>query len=138
MEYSFSRNDIGQPVAELNMEAEAFAHWLNIEMSTANFVELSKISEAIEQLFNAQIWQFECTGREFHLELNREQACVSANAVLQQNDDFELSGEDEFDSEIEEYEQELAVTSSGLVASCGLEDFQQLLLAWIRFLQSEL
>ena len=136
MEYSFTHNDIGEPVAQLNMEAEAFGHWLNIEMSGADASALAKVVGAVEQLSTADIYQFECSGREFHLELSRHQARVSANALLEETpndvhpeDDKPLDGWD-----VNDYD-ELAITSSGLVGSCGLEDFEQLITAWREFLQ---
>ncbi|GEM_PF-431784 len=142
MEYSFSRNDLGRPVAQLNMEAEAFSHWLNIEMSSGNTADLHKIAVAVAQLLAGQLWQFEFEGREFHLQLNRQQANISANTVLQQRleseqqDDFGLEyQDDDYEDEYSDEYQELTETESGLVSSCGLEDFQQLLMAWISYLE---
>jgi uncharacterized protein YacL (UPF0231 family) len=142
VEYSFTRNDIGQPVARLNMEGEAFAHWLNIEMSSKHsHTQLAKIALAVEHLLVGTQWQYECEGREFFLELTRDQAIVKANAVIEQADEL-TSEQDDYDfssDEADEYpedEQDLHVSESGLVASCGLEDFQQLLAAWIRYLQT--
>ncbi|MCJ8339463.1 MAG: YacL family protein [Pseudomonadales bacterium] len=142
MEYSFSRNDIDQPVARLNMEAEAFSHWLNIEMCSDNTADLQKIALAVAQLLAGQLWQFEFEGREFHLQLSRQQASISANTVLQQRleaeqqDDFGCqSQDDDLDDEYSDEYQELSETESGLVSSCGLEDFQLLLMAWISYVE---
>ncbi|MEH6444312.1 MAG: YacL family protein [Oceanospirillaceae bacterium] len=139
MEYSFTRNDIGQPVARLNMEGEAFAHWLNIEMSSKHsHTQLAKVALAVEQLLVGSQWQYECEGREFFLELTRDQAIVKANAVIEQADEL-TSEQDDYEFSSDEYaedEQDFHVSESGLVASCGLEDFQQLLAAWIRYLQT--
>jgi uncharacterized protein YacL (UPF0231 family) len=146
VEYSFTRNDIGQPVARLNMEGEAFAHWLNIEMSSKHsHTQLAKIALAVENLLVGTQWQYECEGREFFLELTRDQAIVKANAVIEQADELTIEQDDydfsidEADGYVDDYgegEQDLHVSESGLVASCGLEDFQQLLAAWIRYLQT--
>ena len=114
MEYSFSRNDIGRPVAQLNMEAEAFSHWLNIEMSSGNTADLHKIAVAVAQLLAGQLWQFELEGREFYLQLNRQQASISANTVLQQRLESEQQvdftskdQDDDFDDEYSDDYQEL-------------------------------
>ena len=138
MEYSFVRNDLNYPVARLNMEAEAFAHWLNIEMSRANDAQLQKIAIAVTELLQGRGWQFEFEGREFHLELNRQQALVSANRILEQQanmdqeeHEFDEQYDDEFSDEYQE--SELSDGAAGLVASCGLEDFKVLLLAWIDY-----
>jgi len=130
MEYSFTRNDFDDPVAKLNMEAEAFGHWLNIEMSRANDVELQKIAASVAELLKGLGWQHEFAGREFHLEIDRQQVTVSANALLEQR----ITENPEFDEEFsDDEEDELSDGAAGLVASCGLEDFQILLLAWIEY-----
>ena len=89
-----------------------------------------------------QLWEFEFEGREFHLQLNRLQASISANTVLQQRleaeqqDDFGCqSQDDDLDDEFSDEYQELSETESGLVSSCGLEDFQLLLMAWISYVE---
>jgi len=133
MEYSFVRNDLNYPVARLNMEAEAFGHWLNIEMSRTNDAQLQKIAIAVAELLQGRGWQYEFAGREFHLELNRQQAIVSSNAILEQreSEDIEEQYDDEFSDDYEE--SELTDGAAGLTASCGLEDFNILVLAWIEY-----
>ena len=72
-------------------------------------------------------------GENFHLELNRQQAIVSANAILEQRESEEIDEQydDEFSDEYEE--SELSDGAAGLTASCGLEDFNILILAWIEY-----
>ncbi|NRA19297.1 MAG: YacL family protein [Oceanospirillaceae bacterium] len=145
MEYRFTRNDLDQPVARLNMEAEAFSHWLNIEMGSTNLVTLKRLATAVSELLAGKRWQYELEGREFFLELSRVQATVSANSVLQQRSqaEGEPTAIDELD-EYDEYEADFSdefdeggyqETDSGLVASCGLDDFQTLLRAWVAYLE---
>ncbi|NQZ32744.1 MAG: YacL family protein [Oceanospirillaceae bacterium] len=146
MEYRFTRNDLDQPVARLNMEAEAFSHWLNIEMGSSNLVALKKLATAISELLAGKLWQYDLEGREFYLELSRVQATVSANSVLQQRAQAEGEPDEQSDvDEYDEYESEFSdefdeggyqETDSGLVASCGLEDFETLILAWIVYLEN--
>jgi uncharacterized protein YacL (UPF0231 family) len=142
VEYSFSMSDINRPQARLNMEAEAFGHWLSIEMASHSEVALENLALAIIQLRQGQFYEFEYQGREFLMHLNREQAVVTANTVLQNSpeqlyhqesslDDAEYSFEDSDDGS--DY---INDNSSGLTASCGLEDFQRLLNAWISYLKS--
>lgn len=145
MEYRFTRNDIDQPVARLNMEAEAFSHWLNIEMGNTNLVALKTLANAVSELLAGKLWQYELEGREFYLELSRVQATVSANSVLQHRAQAEgepgaLDDQEEYDEYESEFSDEFdeggyQETDSGLVASCGLEDFQTLILAWIVYLE---
>ncbi len=147
MEYSFFKNDYDRPQARLNMEAEAFAHWLSIEMSDNQQADLAKISAVLRQLIAGELYEYEYQGREFHLSLDRQQAKVSANSACQsmaelqsENDVTQSDLEDEYleDDFSDEYaEQGLNDNSSGLVASCGIEDFQQLLLAWAEYVESD-
>ena len=103
---------------------------------------VQKIALAVAQLLAGQLWQFEFEGREFHLQLNRQQASISANTVLQQRLEAEQQDDvaseyqdDDLDDEYSDDYQELTATESGLVSSCGLEDFQLLLMAWISYVE---
>ncbi len=142
MEYSFKRDDIDQPIAALNMEAEAFGHWLSIEMGERNVSQVAQVIEAVSQLLAGSRWQYQLQGREFSLQLTRDQAVVQANALMQKEEhyghaneladylDDEFSAGGEFDDD-----DELAETSAGLSASSGLEDFGQLMRAWSDFIK---
>lgn len=153
MEYRFSRNDIGQPIAVMNMEAEAFSHWLAIEVNDSHKAQLQKIMVAVDRLLSAQQWDFEYIGREFHLSLTRTSATVTANSVLQQrretsNEAFDNDPDAEMEGDLEGSEWDEVVdfddyhaefdcfeTESGLVASSGLEDFKVLIQAWLEYLE---
>lgn len=140
MEYSFKRDDIDQPIAQLNMEAEAFGHWLSIEMGERNIYQVTEVIGAVAQLLEGSRWQYQLQGREFSLELTRDQALVKANALAQNEDRFdfcdelddELEGSDELDDEGES----LGEASAGLIANSGLEDFGQLMNAWSDYIRS--
>lgn len=136
MEYSFSRDDIEQPIAQLNMEAEAFGHWLSIEMGERNMAQLSSLITVVAQLLAGEKWQYQLVGREFSLQLSRDQAVVQSNSIMQasESDAMEYDA-DEYDDGLGEMEM-LSDAQSGLIASCGLEDFQQLLLAWYKYVEA--
>lgn len=133
MEYSFQRDDLDRPVATLNMEAEAFAHWLNIELAgSAAIADIAKLHCGIDQVRSGQCWQYEWPATEFHLTVSRTEVEVSANLLLQHSAFDDAQAEDDgFDDE----ELPEGATSAGLAASSGLEDFIQLLDAWSDFLQ---
>ncbi len=146
VEYSFKRDDLDRPIAELSMEAEAFGHWLSIEMSERNVNQIAQVIEAVSQLLEGSRWQYELQGREFSLQLSRDQALVKANAVAQSeagfssgsvfaHDELDDDGLDSMDDLYDE-DDELADASAGLIASSGLEDFKQLMSAWSEYVRS--
>lgn len=139
MEYRFTHNDIGQAVAHLNMEAEAFAHWLNIEMGKSNLAALKKILKASEQIIGRTLWDFDYTGSEFNLELSRQNARICANSALagESAEQGDFSETDNMDDEPAWDDDDVNETDMGLVAHCGIEDFRDLLSAWIGFLEEK-
>lgn len=142
VEYSFKRDDLDQPIAQLNMEAEAFGHWLSIEMTPRHQYQLDRLREAVAQLLAGQRSDYQLQGMEFSLQLNRDQVLVQANTVAQRMrsfDDCYLNQSDYADIDLDDHyvdsdDEELSDASAGLVASCGLEDFRQLISAWSEFI----
>lgn len=150
MEYSFSRDDNDEPVAYLNMEAEAFGHWLNIEMGESNLDDLRDVFIATGKVLQGTLENFSHTGREFTLELNSDQARVSANALIAErgksgdadfgddNDSDDMADHSDDMADDNEYDDEaLAGTDSGSSAHGGIEDFHELLCGWVVFLEEK-
>jgi len=145
MEYSFSRDDNDDPVAYLNMEAEAFGHWLNIEMGESNLDDLRDVFIATGKVLQGTLENFSHTGREFTLELNADQARVRANALIAdrgKSDDGDFGDDADSDSDDmaddNQYDEEaLAGTDSGSSAHGGIEDFHELLCGWVVFLEEK-
>ncbi|MGB1237814.1 MAG: YacL family protein [Pseudomonadales bacterium] len=136
MEYSFTRDDLERPVARMNMEAEAFGHWLNIELAgAAATAQLEAIAHAVDALLIGQRWDYEWRGREFLLRLSRDRAEVVANALLQR-DHFSVADDEDIDSELLDDEDVEDGTGAGLSAHCGLQDFAQLIRAWRDYSES--
>ena len=144
MEYSFSRDDNDEPVAYLNMEAEAFGHWLNIEMGESNLDDLRDIFIATGKVLQGTLENFSHTGRELTLELNSDQARVRANALIADGKSDEADFGDDNDSTSDDMaddnqydEDELGATDSGSSAHGGIEDFHELLCSWVVFLEEK-
>ena len=117
MDYQLRRDLYGQHHAELSIGVEAFGHWLNDELQS-NHPLMTTLLQQIEQLQQKQTWEYQHSGREFSLTLTQEE--VTVRAMLLEDE------EDIAPDELEHYDQESQ-------ASCGLDDFRQLLEAWQAF-----
>ena len=122
MDYQFYYNERQLPCARLSMEHEAFGLWLSEELSN-DAPQCLALLDAITAFIKGLRLEFQWQGHEFLLRLTREDAEVTALSLLQ---DYSL---DELDSEegLELYDAESR-------ASCGLEDFQELLIEWQAFI----
>ncbi len=118
MDYQFSHDFIGDPVARCSMGHEALGSWLTAEIGS-NSILISTLQSAIEQLQRRQAWEYHLEGAEYRLELSREQAIVRAHALFADSDDLT--------DELDYYDAES-------LAHCGLEDFATLLRAWCQFI----
>lgn len=122
MEYQFTHTMHGV-VAKCSMDHEAFARWLNTEISADPkqlhdiFTEIAKckISPNYEAIFE---------GREYSLYLNAEEVMAKANNLEMDIDDFE-----QMDEGFNFYDDES-------IAFCGLEDFEAFLAAYDKFLKT--
>lgn len=122
MDYQFYYNERQLPCARLSMEHEALGLWLCEELSN-DVQQCQALLDAITRLIKGQLHEFQWQGHEFLLRLTRDDAEVTALSLLQ---DYSL---DELDAEegLELYDAESR-------ASCGLEDFQELLIEWQAFI----
>ena len=119
MEYQFRRDLFGRADATFSMGHEAMGSWLLEETGT----RLSKISELlsiIASLKDRQRWEYIHEGEQFNLTLTRDSAEVRA-ALL----DTDMMPDD---SDLDYYDDESA-------CHCGLDDFQEMLIAWRQFIQ---
>ena len=101
------------------MGHEAVGIWLEqaINMDLAG---ISRLLTQIQLLQTQALEQLEFLGAEFSLFLNQEEAKIVANILLSDND--------ELPEDMSFYDQES-------LALCGLEDFEQMLLSYQRFIQ---
>ncbi len=117
MDYEFRRNPYGRYQADFSMGYEALGLWFSEELG-GDHAMIACLLDELEQLINKQRWEYRHAGREFVLSMNQEG--VEVHAAL-------LGGtDDEVPDELSHYDQESK-------ASCGLNDFRLVLLAWKEF-----
>lgn len=120
MEYQFTHTMHGV-VAKCSMDHEAFARWLNAEITDDPtllrdiFAEIAKCKYHLnyEAIFE---------GREYSLYLSADEVMAKANHLAMDINDFEL-----MDEGLNFYDEES-------IAFCGLEDFEAFLQAYQKFI----
>ena len=122
MEYQFTHTMHGV-VAKCSMDHEAFAHWLNCEI-TANPQELENIFLEIEKCKKSPQYETLFEGKEYSLYLNADEVMAKAN-------NLEMTFE-----EFGQMEDGFGFYNEESIAFCGLEDFETFLLAYQRFLRT--
>jgi uncharacterized protein len=121
MEYEFRRNTLnGTVLASFSMDHEVLGRWLSQELGD-NQGTFDGIIEAIAALRQGKISHWQLEGGDLSLELDAEQARVFAN-VLEFDADYQL-------------EEDMNLYDAESQAFCGLEDFEQVLHSWRRFLK---
>lgn len=121
MEYEFSQDLLGAPVARFSMGHEAFAVWLEDEL-VAQPARLAELLTQLDQLQQGRGWDFELDGREYSLFLDRDEALVRANVLSLGEGDWQ--------------DEEMSLSEEGQQAGCGLDDFRAMLMDWQQFLSS--
>ncbi len=119
MDYHFTVDDHGRPVAAFTMGHEAIGRWLSEELGS-NPQRTEQLLQRIEQLELRQCHRHRQIGSEFQLRIEHDEIEIIALALAAEVDD-------ELPEETELFDQQL-------YAECGLEDFKQLLLAWLAFI----
>lgn len=122
MEYQFYMGERG-PIAELSMEQAVLGRWLSEEIGR-DAERISGLLNNIQQLREGIFEALDIAGKEFQLTLNRDEAEVKANSLVQGYDD---------DSSEQMAAEGLNFYDSEDCAGCGLDDFEDLLLAWQEF-----
>ncbi|GGY57822.1 hypothetical protein GCM10011297_33290 [Bacterioplanes sanyensis] len=122
MDYRFFYNERQLPCARLSMDHEAFGFWLSDDLGD-DLHTLAMLLEKIDALLHGELQEFDWHGHDFLLKLSREDADVIAHELLQEHSLEELNDED-----MDFYDAESR-------ASCGLEDFKDLLIEWRDFLE---
>ena len=121
MEFEFRKDFIsGQATVKLSMDHEAFATWLEQEGQTLSWIE--DLLAKIVLLQQRSITDFKLVGSEFSLLVNQDEAQVVNHSLINNQDDIDLEVDmDFYDAETQ--------------ASCGLEDFLNLIESWLGFVQ---
>lgn len=121
MEFEFRKDFISeQATVKISMGHEAFATWLEQEGQGVAWIEalLAKIT----LLQQRAISEFKLPGSEFSLLLNQDEAQVINHSLISDQDDTGLESDMNF------YDAETQ-------ASCGLEDFLNLIESWLEFVR---
>lgn len=121
MEYEFSQDMLGAPVARFSMGHEAFGFWLEDELTTAE-ASITELQSQLTRIQQGRGWEFELQGREYSLVLSADEARVQANVLALAADELD--------------ETAMSLSEEGQIAACGLEDFEAMLLDWQQFLSS--
>ena len=121
MEFEFRKDFISeQATVKLSMGHEAFATWLEQEGQKVDWIE--DLLSQIALLEQRTIKEFKLQGSEFSLFVNQDEAQVVNHSLMSNQDDIDLETDmDFYDLEIQ--------------ASCGLEDFFNLIESWLEFVQ---
>ena len=119
MDYDFTHDIYGAFRAEFSMGHEALGYWLTYELRSRQAV-ISELLTIISELQNRQRMDYLMEGSEYNLLLSRDEAVVRAHAL---DSDFE---EEQPDDNLVFYDQEST-------ASCGLDDFIEILEGWQQF-----
>ncbi|MBU2963878.1 YacL family protein [Amphritea sp. 2_MG-2023] len=119
MDYDFTHDIYGAFCAEFSMGHEALGYWLTYELRSRQSViaELLRITEELQQ---HQRHDYMMEGSEYNLILNQDEAVVRAHAL------------DAYDDTVEP-EDNLVYYDQESTASCGLDDFIEILEGWQQF-----
>ena len=125
MDYEFTYDDHGHPSLSLDMGQETTANWLNSEIGT-DIVKLQQLLDIIDELKAGTREKYEVKNRRFQLVLNRDEADISElhNGINEQTTEDGL-----------DYAEEgLTIYEDESISGCGLDDLEDLLLAWQDFI----
>jgi uncharacterized protein YacL (UPF0231 family) len=120
MDYQFSHDILGHPVATCELECEAFGDWLSHDI-TQDLAQITLLLDIIHQLQTNQLLSYQHNGKEYHLQFDKDEV----ELILNNNHIQEMgSSEDDESQELNDLH---------IQAGCGLADFHTLLKAWQQF-----
>lgn len=120
MEFEFRKDFISeQATVKLSMGHEAFATWLEQEGQSVKWTE--DLLAQITLLQQRDVMEIKLKGCEFLLLMNQDEVQVINHSLINNQDEIDLEGDFEF------YDLETK-------ASCGLEDFLNLIESWLEFI----
>ena len=121
MDYQFSHDILGHPVATCDLDCEAFGDWLSHDVGR-DISQITLLLETIQQLQSYQLSSYQHNGKEYHLQFDKDEV----ELILNNNHIQEISSSEDDES------QELA--DLHIQSGCGLADFHTLLKAWQQFI----
>ncbi|WOH35793.1 YacL family protein [Thalassotalea fonticola] len=120
MEYTFKTDFItGLPLAQFSYGHEAFAPWLEQEVSK----DLVKLEQVIEFITGINVQTDNLIGKEYTLTVENGEVEVKANA-----ENIESMLPEHLLDDVDDFEQDS-------MATCGIEDFKIMLKSWQQFIQ---
>ena len=129
MEYEFRKDVTGELTASFSMGHEAIAAWLLEEVGRRTSV-LPALYQAIEELQHHEKWEYLRDGQEYNLRLTRSEAEICNAQIDFEADAFSVDGVELDAEEMDFYDDEAR-------ASCGLDDFQNMLKEWELFVHRD-
>ncbi len=118
MDYEFSYDLLGQPIARLSMGHEAIGRWFSEELGS-DLQRINELLNIIEEIELRKVSQRQLIGAEFELHIDINEVEIFAQTL-----DFDVAEDLPEDTNL--YDEE---SRSG----CGLPDFKQALLSWKTF-----
>jgi uncharacterized protein YacL (UPF0231 family) len=115
MEFQFSKDIFGQPLAKCELECEVFGDWLSHDLGL-NLSDLTTLHGKVEQLLNKDLLDFEWQGKEYHLTFTQYEVNICLMHSEPTSDEF-----------IDTFDQEQN-------CGCGLVDFKNMLSEWQKFI----
>lgn len=126
MEFEFRKDFItGKATVQLSMEQHAFAVWLEQEGQLITWVD--NLILKVNSLQIGDELEFKVMGSEFVLFLTRDEALVTHHRLFDNEDD-------QYQDELLMNEEDLSFYNLEIEASCGLEDFLNLIESWREFI----
>jgi uncharacterized protein YacL (UPF0231 family) len=121
MDYQFSYDILGQPVATCELECEAFGDWLTHDIAK-DFTQITLLLKTAQQLLNNQLVSYQHNGKEYHLLFDKDEV----ELILNNNEIQSIAPSEEDESQ--------EIGDLHIQSGCGLADFQSLLEAWQQFI----
>jgi uncharacterized protein YacL (UPF0231 family) len=122
MDYQFSHDILGHPVATCELECEAFGDWLSHEIAQ-DTGQITLLLNTIQQLQTHQLSHYQHNGKEYHLVFDKDEV----ELILNNNHIQEMTHSEEEEDESQE------LSNLHIQSGCGLADFHILLQAWQTF-----
>jgi uncharacterized protein YacL (UPF0231 family) len=121
MEFQFRKNTLsGEYAIKCSMGHEVVGRWLEEEVLNDKAL-ISRLLTAVETMKAGQASELNFQGREISVCLLHDEVIVRENR-LEEHDEEAL------------IDSEFALYTSESTASCGLEDFEELLRSWLAFI----
>jgi uncharacterized protein YacL (UPF0231 family) len=126
MEYQFIDDPLtGSAIAKFSLDHEVIGPWLEVEVGT-DTEKLKQLLSAMADIEAEKQTEITITGNEYTVVFNRGDVTIQTNASM---DGLEILPDSLIEEDIDFDQQDSA--------SCGHEDFRELLLSWAKFVEKK-